>query len=224
VKADGLESDVMRVLEAKDLLVRETAEQARMEGVALSELETRMMYFVENEEMREDPVALNDEFEAEYDADEYEAKMHGLMRRAYARVKKENPEMARQWKEAIREMSKGDHYLPVLWGAGILAANYPTERPPYDFLKQIGTALLVIIIGLGLLAAADHYGIHWDQGRTGDAPRTQTRMPGWLERLLIVAFAGSYIYFAVLPLVTRKSPPGMQRVVDAILRGGTKKG
>jgi len=107
----------MRVLEAKDFLAQQTAEQARLEGVALSELEKRMMYFVENEEMREDPIALNEQFEAEYDTDEYEAKIHGLLHRAYARVKKENPETARQWKEAIREMSKGDHYLPVLWGA-----------------------------------------------------------------------------------------------------------
>jgi hypothetical protein len=57
----------MQVREAKDFLVRETAEQARIEGVALSELEKRMMYFVENEEMGEDPLALNEEFEAKYD-------------------------------------------------------------------------------------------------------------------------------------------------------------
>ena len=136
----------MQVREAKDFLVQETARQAAIEGVRLSELEKRMMYFVENEEMREDPIALNEEFEAEYDTDEYEAKIHGLLHRAYARVKKENPEAARHWKEAIREMSKGDHYLPVLWGDGILAANYPAERPPHDYLKLVGTALLAALL------------------------------------------------------------------------------
>jgi hypothetical protein len=36
----------MRVREAKDFLVRETAGQAQMEHVPLLELEKRMMYFV----------------------------------------------------------------------------------------------------------------------------------------------------------------------------------
>jgi hypothetical protein len=199
----------MQVREAKDFLVQETARQAAIEGVRLAELEKRMMYLVENEEMGEDPLALNEEFEAEYDTDEYEAKIHGLLHRAYARVKKENPEWARQWKEAIREMSKGDHYLPVLWGDGILAANYPAERPPHDYLKLVGMALLMVSIVAGVGLAA---------GRYGQAP-----MPVWLKRALIFVFAGSYIYFAVLPLVMKKSPPGLQRVVDKISRIWSKK-
>ena len=199
----------MQVREAKDFLVQETAKQASIEGVPVSKLEKRMMYFVENEEMGEDPLALNEEFEAEYDTDEYEAKIHGLLHRAYARVKKENPETARQWKEAIREMSKGDHYLPVLWGDGILVANYPAERPQHDYLKLVGTALLVVSIIIGVAIAAAHYG--------------QIPMPVWLKRLLIFVFVGGYIYFAVLPLVMKKSPPGLQRVVDKISRIWSKK-
>jgi hypothetical protein len=198
----------MQVREAKDFLVRETAEQARIEGVPLSELEKRMMYFVENEEMSEDPIALNEEFESEYDTDEYEAKIHRLLHRAYARVKKENPATARQWKEAIGELSKGDHYLPVLWGEGILAANYPIERPPYDFARLIGTALLVVSIVAGVAVAASRYG--------------QVPMPVWLKRALISVFVGSYIYFAVLPFAIKKAPPGLERVVGKIVRLGRK--
>src|SRR5713101_9480648 len=37
----------MRVREAKDFLVAQTAEQAALEGVPLSDLEKRMMYFTE---------------------------------------------------------------------------------------------------------------------------------------------------------------------------------
>ena len=65
----------MRDLEAKDFLVRQTAEQATLENVPLSELERRMMYFTETGECPEDPIALNDSFEAAYDATEYEAKI-----------------------------------------------------------------------------------------------------------------------------------------------------
>src|SRR6202008_3632688 len=106
----------MQVREAKDFLVQQTAEQAQLESVALSELEKRMMYFTESGYVPEDPIALNEEFEAEYDTEEYEAKIHGLLRRAYARIEKENPGAVRQWKEATRELSQGDHYLSVLWG------------------------------------------------------------------------------------------------------------
>jgi len=37
----------MKILEAKDFLVQQTAEQAQLEGVPLSELEKRMMYFTD---------------------------------------------------------------------------------------------------------------------------------------------------------------------------------
>jgi hypothetical protein len=118
-------------------------------------------------------------------------------------VKKENPETARQWKEAIRELGKEDHYISVLWGEGILAVGYATERPPHDFLKLVGAALLVVTIAVVVGVAASRY--------------RQMPMPVWLKRVLISLFVGSYIYFAVAPLLTKKSP-GVQRMVDEILR------
>jgi hypothetical protein len=92
----------MQVREAKDFLVQETAKQAALEGVPLSDLEKRMMYFTENEEMSEDPIALNDEFEAQYDTDEYEEKISRLMHHAHARVIKEHAEGRKIWKAALR--------------------------------------------------------------------------------------------------------------------------
>jgi hypothetical protein len=103
--------------------------------VPLSDVEKRMMYFTEGPDATEDPAALNDDFEAEYDMPTYEAKMSELLHRAYARVKKENPETARTWNESIRILKKGDHYILVLWGV---------LRPPYDNLKLISTAFLVV--------------------------------------------------------------------------------
>jgi hypothetical protein len=103
------------VQEAKDFLVQQTAEQAQLEGVPFSDLERRMMYFTEIEEMPEDPIQLNEEFEAEYDSAEYEAKISKLLHHAHARNKKKNPEAARQRNQAIKVLNKGDHYLSVLW-------------------------------------------------------------------------------------------------------------
>jgi hypothetical protein len=143
----------MLAREAKDFLVRETAKQAELEGAPLSELEKRMMYFVENEDMGEDPIALNAEFEAAYDSDEYETKISGLLHRAYARVRKENPEAGKLWMAAIKELSRGDHYLPVLWGSPLPGYRAPRQaRPPYDQLKLFGTAIVVACAMFGFAA------------------------------------------------------------------------
>jgi hypothetical protein len=58
------------VLEAKDFLVQQTSEQAALENVPLPKLEKRMMYFTELDECPEDPITLNEAFEAKYDTDE----------------------------------------------------------------------------------------------------------------------------------------------------------
>lgn len=102
--------------EAKDFLVQQTVEQARLEGVPFSDLEKRMMYFTEGKDALEDPVTLNDEFESEYDSGEFEKKASGLMRRAFKRLKKEAPEKAIEWTRAVRSLRRGDHYILVLAG------------------------------------------------------------------------------------------------------------
>lgn len=72
----------MQVREAKDFLIQHTAEQASLEGVPLSDLEKRMMYFTESGYVPEDPIKLNDEFEADYNTAEYEAKIARLTHHA----------------------------------------------------------------------------------------------------------------------------------------------
>jgi hypothetical protein len=105
----------MQALEAKQFLVEQTAEQAAVENVPLSDLEKRMMYFTETGECPEDPIALNDAFEAEYDTTTYEKKISGLMARAYRRLKRDNPEKLASWNDAFAVLSKGDHYLLLFW-------------------------------------------------------------------------------------------------------------
>src|SRR6202043_1479496 len=100
----------MQVGEAKDFLVQQAAEQAQIEGVALSELEKRMMYFTESGYVPEDPIALNEEFEAQYDTAEYEAKIARLLGYAYKRARKENDETRRRFDAAIKCLRRGDHY------------------------------------------------------------------------------------------------------------------
>jgi hypothetical protein len=92
----------MQIAQAKDFLVRQTAEQDLLEGVFLSDLEKRMMYFTEGEDSSEDSAKLDDEFETNFDSAAYEAKVSKLLNHAYFRLKRENPETARRWDECIR--------------------------------------------------------------------------------------------------------------------------
>lgn len=87
----------MRVNEAKDFLVQKAAEQAEREGLPLSDLEKRMMYFTESDDAVENPTALHEEFEAAYDSTEYESKIAGLLGRAYQRLKEERSGAVQTW-------------------------------------------------------------------------------------------------------------------------------
>ncbi len=207
----------MLVREAKDLLLQQTAEQAELEGIPLSELEKRMMYFTETEECPEDPIKLNEEFDAEYDTAEYEAKISKLLHHAYNRIKKENPETAREWDAALQQLRKGDHYVLVLW-------DLPSsERPPYDQLKLFGTALLVIAVGMALMfgyyAIANRFGFYT---RWNSAPKTYHSIPAWIQRLVLALGAAVYVYvyvyYVVVPLIIKKPVPGIGKLFLRLLR------
>ena len=62
------------------------------------------------------------------------------MRHAYWRLKKDSPGTAREWRKAIHLLESEDQSISVLWRRGAV------ERPPYDTLKLLGTALLVILV------------------------------------------------------------------------------
>jgi len=128
----------MQALEAKRFLVEQTAEQAALENVPLSDLEKRMMYFTETGECPEDPIALNDAFEAEYDTPVYEKKISRLMARAYRRIKRDNPEKLRLWSEAFGVLGKGDHYLLLFWRQNAL------RRSPRMWRTYLLGALAVV--------------------------------------------------------------------------------
>ena len=138
----------MNAKEAKDFLVQQTAEQAALENVPLSELEKKMIYFVENDVTScANPLELNDEFEAQYDTTEYEAKIGRLLHNAYKRLKTEEPEKARNWDVAMRALYGGDHYLLVLWNAHDLTEDLKLGN---NVIKSGSIALVVFAVILVL--------------------------------------------------------------------------
>jgi hypothetical protein len=137
----------MKTKQAKDFLVQQTAEQAARENIQLSEIEKRMVYFTESDAAScDNPLELNEEFEAQYDTAEYEAKLSRLLHHAYDRLKREDPEGKRNWDLAIRTLRKGDHYALVLWDT-----KPASEHPTRDSFKLLGVGML-IAMGIGIAA------------------------------------------------------------------------
>lgn len=194
----------MRVSEARDFLVQQATEQAELDGVSLSDLEKRMMHFTESADASEDPIELNDEFELKYDTAKYEAKVFGLLKRAHARLKKENPEAIRQWDECVRVLRKGDHYILVLLNQN---SSISAVRSPYDSLKLLGTAILVaaVLVALmfGLSVLSNHHDVPAKGWNTGSG--SYTSVPVWIQRLLLAAIVGAYFIF-VLPARFLRKP------------------
>lgn len=127
----------MHVREAKDFLVKQTADQADLDGVSLSDLEKRMMCFTEGRDATEDPSALNDEFESRYDTAKFERKISRLMRRAYSRLKREDTQKALLWNQAIRSLRRGDHYILVLCGQSLSHGSRSYWRLVAAFLVPV---------------------------------------------------------------------------------------
>jgi hypothetical protein len=146
----------MKTKQAKDFLVQQTAEQAVLENIPLSDIEKKMMYFTESDATScDNPVGLNDEFEAQYDTAEYEAKISGLLHHAFTRLKVEDPNRARDWDQSIRTLRKGDHYILVMW-----RVKPPSEHPVRDYFKLLGAGLLVAVV---IVIAALKYNINLDR-------------------------------------------------------------
>ena len=146
---------IMNTKAAKDYLVEQTVEQAALEHMPLTDLETRTMYFTESDAAScADPIALNDEFEQEYHTPEYEAKMSRLLHHAHKRLKQEDPERTRQWNEAMRVLERA---IITFWFSGIREPS--SDHPVRDFFKPFGIGVL-IAVGLTIaIVVADKYNV-----------------------------------------------------------------
>ena len=102
--------------EAKEYLVGRIVEEARREDVALSEIETKMLYFSETAWTLPDMREVNEVFERDYDAGEYEQNIGGLISAFRAEARARNSKEREAWDEAVKVLEREDHYLIVLIG------------------------------------------------------------------------------------------------------------
>jgi hypothetical protein len=173
----------VKTIDAKDFLVQQTLEQAAMEKVPVSALEKRMMYFVENDPTScADPLALNQEFENECDTAAYEAKISSLLHHAFQRLQSTDPQKTRHWNQAIRMLSSGDHYLPVLWRQP--ASDFPL-RGPSTPLRDSFTLLVAGLVVASVLVAAIFVAAKYGHTLNGFLPNA----PPGLVRILLIGLA-----------------------------------
>jgi hypothetical protein len=143
----------MRVREAKDFLVQRPAEQAALENVPLSDLENRMMYFTETGECPEDPIALNEEFEKEYESDEYETKVKKLFANAHRRLKEEGSPSVAECEESLKVLDQTDDYILILCNRNLFARFGNPEALPsvLSFVFRLGLLVLTAYVVWNIL-------------------------------------------------------------------------
>src|SRR3984893_1328245 len=99
--------------EALDFMASQIADEAKREGVSLSDVERKMLYFSETAWTLPDMAEVNEEFDSNYDQGEFERKIAGVVRniqRAPMPDKGEEP----SWDKAVHVLRSEDHYLLVL--------------------------------------------------------------------------------------------------------------
>jgi len=142
----------MEPVAAKQFLISRVVEEAGIEQVSLSEVEKKMLYFTEVHPSLPDIYEVNAEFERDYDSDEYEAKIAGLLKNARDRDNHSSPNGERDWKDALDALKKEDHYILVMLYRAFpeyRRAILPTHRVR-DYMIYIAIGIAVVIVALGI--------------------------------------------------------------------------
>jgi hypothetical protein len=130
-----------------------------------------MMYYAVGKDASKGDSELNDEFDAQYNTADYEIKIGRLLQHAYVRLNETEPETARRWDDSIAFLGKGHHYISILWDS-----KYPAERPPHDFLKLLGSAIVVFSVIMTIAAFSNRMSRLFPH----------FPVPGWVVRRLAV--------------------------------------
>lgn len=139
------------IREAKDFLASSIAEEAHRNGLPLTEVERKMLYFTETGWTLPDMKEVSAEFDRDYDQKDYERKIGELVNKIQVRLADQGQLEQERWNAALEKLSRGDHYLSVLADAA---------RPTRKGLRH---NLKMLIVALAFLAYAvlDMYFRRW---------------------------------------------------------------
>lgn len=100
------------VRDAKQYLIDRIVAQADQDGIPLTDVERKMLYFSETGWTLPDMMTISREFDEIYDQDEYESKIGQIVRRIHERAHYNGDDG--NWDEAVEHLADEDHYLLVL--------------------------------------------------------------------------------------------------------------
>lgn len=157
--------------QAKEYLIGRIVAEAEHEGVVLSDIERKMLYFSETDWTLPGIMDVDAEFERDYDDVGYEEKLAGIVRTLLERA---TPEEQQTWDDAVLKLCDGDHYLLVLIdaagpmgrpgdvlgkiGAWLPSANGSGRRPRGDFFRLVVVAILCGAALMALIPLLQHFG------------------------------------------------------------------
>jgi hypothetical protein len=100
--------------DAKRFIVDKVIEQAKVNGVNLSDTERYNLSWSESDPDFKVDYEKAEALEDEISSDKYEAKVIGLIRHAFERDIAEDPNAKSLYREAYEKMSEGDHYILIM--------------------------------------------------------------------------------------------------------------
>jgi hypothetical protein len=177
---------------AKEFLASRIVEQAQREGVPLSQIERKMLFFSEVGWTLPDMIDVSDAFDREYDQDDYEEKITGLIERFDKRIRSENPAEYDDWCAAIRFLKRRDHYINVM-----ISQALPRPRPRGDRMKLwlTGFAIVAVFVCFAFVAAkynltfGHHISGSWESFHPDDSHNVEMWL--WLAAVVMSAACGS---------------------------------
>jgi hypothetical protein len=130
-----------KIREAKVFLASRIADEADREGIPLTEIERKMLYYSEAGWTLPDMAQVKAAFDRDYDRALFQSRMTHLIRRARSRLIGGDKAEYEKWQWAIQQLRGQDHYVLAL-----VAAAQPTG----EITRLVITAL--VIIGVILVA------------------------------------------------------------------------
>jgi hypothetical protein len=146
----------MNPVDAKRFLIARVIEESELEQVRLSDVEKKMLYFTEVSTSLPDMHEINAEFEQNYNVDEYEAKIVGLLKNARERDRRGSSSQEQTWKDALDALRNEDHYILVMVYCAFPDCRkslLPTHRVrDYVVYIAVGIAVVLACIGIAVLS------------------------------------------------------------------------
>ncbi len=153
-RVHAIVSTLTNAKEAKEFLVSKIVSEAQLEGVLLSEIERKELYFSETAWTLPDIERVNEDFEKNCNQGDYERKIVDLIKNARKRDRDASSQEAGLWSDAIEILRKEDHYILVMMReAGI------STRPRGDFAKLLATAFVVTALLVCAIALSIRFNV-----------------------------------------------------------------